>query len=122
MRVCDYLREHLLASFGMMCLDPLQPLESLQQTEWSVEFENRMRRRLIMGAFRYGTQKQQARKHIDRIGSLRRRLDDYERTGNQEHLVDFAAIAMSEYMSPMHPNAHWNPTDDADHHGVIKEQ
>ena len=122
-RVSDYLREHILNNCGYY--PPavrMPPLEVLKVTEWSAEFEGHMRRRLIVGALRYGTQKQQARKQIDRIGSLRKRLNDYETTGNQEHLVDFAAIAMAEYIGPMHPNAHWTPSDDADFHGVISER
>ena len=93
----------------------LPPLEYLVLTEWSDAFETLMRNRLIMGAFRYGTQEQQRDMNIHRIESLRRRLDDYEATGNMEHLVDFAAIAMAEYIHPKHPNAHWQASDDTEH-------
>ena len=120
--VSDHLRRHLLDSLGVVDSVRLPPLESLVVTEWSNAFETLMRNRLVMGAFRYGTQEQQARKHIDRVGSLRRRLDAYEADGNLEHLVDFAAIAMAEFMGPHHPLAHWNPSDDREHAAITERK
>lgn len=115
--VTEHLRDHLFSVLGgfdrRTSVRP--PLESLVVTEWSTDFETLMRNRLIMGAFRYGTQEQQQHKTIHRIESLRTRLDDYEDTGNMEHLVDFAAIAMAEYIHPKHPKAHWQPADDKHH-------
>lgn len=122
MTVTDLLRAHLLESLGMPALWPQIPdLDVLRRTEWCPQFERLMRNRLIMGAFRYGTQEQQAGKQIDRVGTLQRRLDDYKSHGNLEHLVDFAAIAMAEYMHPMHPDAHWDARDDKEH-AVIAER
>ena len=115
--ITEHLREHLYSNLGgfdrRSCIRP--PLEELCETEWCLEFIELMRNRLIMGAFRYGTQEQQAHKMIHRIESLRKRLDAYEAEGNLEHLVDFAAIAMAEYMHPKHPHAHWAASDDAEH-------
>ena len=115
--VTEHLREHLFSVLGgydrRASVRP--PLESLVATEWSDTFEMLMRNRLIMGAFRYGTQEQQCDKVIHRIESLRKRLDDYEATGRLEHLIDFAAIAMAEYIHPKHPNAHWQASDDTEH-------
>jgi hypothetical protein len=99
---------------------PVPPLEELQQTEFSDAFLAAVRNRLILGAFRYGTQEQQAKKRIDRTGSLQRRLDDYVLTGNLEHLVDFAAIAMAEFIHPGHPAAHWLPSDDGEHASITE--
>ena len=113
--VSDHLRSHLLDILGIVNPVRLPPLEYLVLTEWSDAFETLMRNRLIIGAFRYGTQEQQRDMNIHRIESLRRRLDDYEATGNMEHLVDFAAIAMAEYIHPKHPNAHWQASDDTEH-------
>jgi hypothetical protein len=113
--VTENLREHALTQAGYFIKRPIPSLDLLRETEWSDEFAALMRNRLIMGVFRYGTQEQQAKKKIDRIGSLRRRLNDYERTGNLEHMVDFAAIAMAEFIHPMHELAHFGALDDVEH-------
>ena len=123
MTITDYIRSHLLATLGVNTHPRVVPdLPYLQCTEWSSEFELLMRNRLIMGAFRYGTQAEQRKKIIDRIGSLRRRLDAYEADGNLEHLVDFAAIAMAEFMGPHHPKAHWQPKDDGEHAAITERK
>lgn len=70
-------------------------------------FETYMRNRLMMGAFRYGTfheQRDLGRRH-DNIPSVCRRWKRYQRTGNQELLVDCANLCMVEYIAPgSHPS------------------
>ena len=48
------------------------PLESLRSSEWSREFEELMRNRLLMGAFRYGLliEKHRGQKRFDLLGSI----------------------------------------------------
>ena len=114
-RVSDLLFDHARSMAGYFEARRVHDLDSLRQSEWSAEFEQLMRNRLIMGAFRYGTQEQQAKKRIDRLGSLKRRLANYEATGNLEHMVDFAAIAMAEFIHPGHYLAHFAAADDSEH-------
>ena len=110
--VTDHIREHLLAS---VMPSKIPSLEELRETEWSSEFEHRMRNRLIMGAFRYGRFHDPGKGQYDQVASIRRHLIEYECTGNLEHLVDVANLALVEYVFGSHPMRHWHAQDDSEH-------
>lgn len=88
--------------------------DNLAETEWSDEFESRMRARLMQGAFRYGPIGSKKPK-FDRIGSASKRMAEYVRTGNAEHLVDAANMLLLEYVAADHPMYHFQSLDDAEH-------
>lgn len=91
-------------------------LGKLAQSEWSYEFEELMRNRLIMGVFRYGYKLgAKGKPQFDRIGSAIRHLKQYRDTGNLEHLVDAANLCLVEFVEGKHPNQHFNAVDDGDH-------
>jgi len=93
-------------------------LPELQRSQWSPEFEQLQRRRLIMGAFRYGLlddQKAAGGNGYDNVGSLIRRAKLYQATGNLEHLVDIANLAMVEFVTGEHPARHFAANDDGEH-------
>jgi hypothetical protein len=94
-------------------------LESLKQTEWSENFENLMRNRLIMGALRYGVLHQPGKPQYDRIGSIRKRIEIYAESGNKECLVDIANICICEFEEVKRVDAHFNATDDAIHAAIV---
>jgi len=89
--------------------------ESLRKTEWSDEFENLMRNRLLMGAFRYGKIREQNKPNYMRMQSAERRMKLYEETGNDELLVDIANLCLLEFMVGKHPKKHFNSIDDGEH-------
>lgn len=90
-------------------------LGKLAQSEWSYEFEELMRARLIMGAFRYGRLGAPGKPQFDRIAYAIRCLQKYEDTGNLECLVDGANLLLVEFVEGKHPNRHFNSVDDGDH-------
>lgn len=94
---------------------PAPSLPELFQAEWSVEFETLMRNRLVFGALRYGRLGAPGKPRYDRVASVRRRLAAYTATGNQEHLVDAAALLLVEFVEGAHPLRHWGPSDDGEH-------
>lgn len=89
--------------------------DELKLSEWSNKFEQFMRNRLIMGAFRYGKMKRPGKPKYDRVTSMRQRLDLYELDGNMEILVDVANLCMVEFVEENHPKAHWKAQDDGLH-------
>jgi len=96
----------------------MPPYEELVQTEWCYEFEQLMRNRLIMGAFRYGTFAEHEAvgfNGFDNVQSAIDRLSEYQKTGNMEHLVDAANLCMKEFRVGDHPNRHWEAQDDNMH-------
>ena len=116
-QIRDKMRSNLLEKAG--CFDgiygDMPNIESLKKTEWSVEFETLMRNRLVLGAVRYGTIKHGQPSKYNRIGSMLKRVGLYEKTGNQEHLVDIANICLLEFCEPNHKKAHFASVDDGDH-------
>lgn len=94
-------------------------LESLRDSEWSGEFETLMRNRLLMGSIRYGKIHQQGKSKYDRVSSMTKRLDMYNKTGNKEHLVDVANLCLLEFEECHHPDAHFAAIDDGHHTKAI---
>lgn len=118
-RVSDHLREHAItvAGFHQHSLAHRLPdsLE-LRETEWSSEFEELMRARLIVGALRYGLLGSHNKTQYDRIENAILRLRKYQHTGNTETLVDAANMLLLEYVEGCHPTKHFAASDDGDHH------
>ena len=112
-RVTDHIRDHALSVVGYYESHRVPSIEELAVSEWNPTFERMMRNRLIMGAFRYGLFRDKlAGKHgWDLVGYLKRKVADYEATGNLEFLVDAANMALLEFTAPTHPNAHISATD-----------
>ena len=109
--------------------DRFPTLEELRKSEWSNDFEQKMRDRLIFGAMRYGCMGHGSippgKPQYDRISSIRARLGFFEATGNAEWLVDIANMALLMYEERVHPNFHFKSVDGDDaqayHDEIIKE-
>lgn len=90
-------------------------LDELSKTEWSDRFEELMRNRLLMGAFRYGRLHDPNKKTYKRVQDAIRRLTQYLETGNDELLVDAANLCLCEFEVGNHPNKHFESVDDGEH-------
>lgn len=114
--VVEHIREHLLNAAGVTPSQPCLPdLAVLRQTEWCQAFEQLMRNRLIMGAFRYGRFSEPRKGKYDCIRSIVERIALYREDGNLEHLVDVANLAMVEFACGQHPRRHFSALDDRIH-------
>lgn len=90
----------------------------LAKEQMSSRFIDLMTNRMILGTLRYGRwqdNKKNGTKY-DRVGSIRKRLQLFEETGNSEYLVDIANFAMIEFEISDHPNLHFSPKDDDGEH------
>jgi len=103
-------------------------IKELRKTEWSPEFEQKMRNRLVFGAIRYGRMGHgripPGKPEYDRCASIRARLERFEKTGNSEWLIDIANMALLIYEERVHPNFHFAHVDgDAEdsYHDKIKK-
>lgn len=114
--ISQFIREHLLETMGYVeKKEKLPDLEELRRTEWSEEFDILRKNRMIMGAFRYNRLSHPDKFKYDLLGGLRKKLEEYEKTGNTECLVDAANYLMLEFMKPSHKNAHFAAHDDKIH-------
>lgn len=117
---CPYLAELWKRVVGLdEHNDRLPPLAVLRRTEWSEEFEQAMRVRLIVGAFRYGRlqhggprAESRGKPAYDRIGSIVRRIEMYRKTKNKEALVDIANLCLCEFVEG---DGEFKPVDDGEH-------
>ena len=99
-----YRKAHLLDS---------RSYPAMKLSEWSSEFEQLMRNRLIVGALRYGPMKApRPQGHtVKLIGMILDRLEGYDVTGNLEMLVDIANLALIEFVHSDHPTKHFKAVD-----------
>lgn len=88
---------------------------NIDQTEWSNNFEQLRKHRLILGALRYGRLNAKKKCGYDRLSSMIKYLQKYQETGNDELLVDVANYCMLEFEEGTHPNKHFFTTDDGNH-------
>ena len=97
----------------------MKTYEEILQTEYSNEFDEKRKKAMVMGHFKYGSiRENRAAGATDMIESMRMRIDKYVATGNTEFLCDVANFAMIEYMVPRHPKAHYRPTDSSESPGL----
>ncbi len=80
-------------------------------SEFSESFAQGMADRMSMSYFDKGPLALAFPIRVDAIATLKLRLEQYERTGNTEYLMDVANYAMIEFMRPGHPKAHFKATD-----------
>lgn len=97
------------------CFNERISLSELRKTEWSPDFEDYQRYRLIMGALRYGRINAPGKKQFDRPVDIIRRIKLYLETRNLEHLVDAANLCMLEFEEGKHPDRHFLSQDNTEH-------
>lgn len=94
--------------------------EAILKTEYSTEFDELRKNRMVMSHYKYGFIKENAQKRsVEYIPTLEKRLQAYKDTGNTEFLADIANFAMIEYMYPQHENAHFKATDSSESPGLV---
>jgi hypothetical protein len=112
-RVSDLIRASCLKDVPRKMPD----METLRRTEWSKEFEELCKNRMIMGSFRYERMEEKKKKtsRYDYIGDAVKRLNKYQATGNAEYLVDVANLCMLEFLFGEHKQKHFSSSDDGEH-------
>lgn len=97
-------------------------LTELEKSEWSPEFEKLMRNRLLMGALRYGLLADKKKGHVkwNLLGALTAKIENYEKTGNTEYLVDAANYCLLAFECDDHPTKHFKALDDHTDHCKVK--
>lgn len=111
------MRDRLLARAGIHPTPTnTQTYDQLAKSEWSSEFEQLMRHRLIMGALRYGRIHLPNKRTYNRVPSMVRRLKKYAESGNKEFLVDVANLCLLEFVECHHPKAHFHAIDNTTEH------
>ncbi len=98
---------------------PFEPIDidRLAKEQMSQRFVELMTNRMVLGTLRYGRWQDNKKNGVkyDRVGSIEKRLKLFKETGNSEHLVDIANLAMIEFEISDHPNLHFAAEDDGEH-------
>lgn len=121
--VFEHLRYHIYATKNLLPPPAAKfDFKSLQKTEWSSEFEQLCRNRLIMAALRYGLleEKKRSGSKWDLLGAITEKIKLYSQTGNTEYLVDAANYCQLEFVCGQHPNKHFHALDDHHNHCKLK--
>lgn len=114
--VTQHIREHLESQIRPAEFNHKPDLETLKRLQWSDQFEQLMRNRMVLGALRYELiHDKKGNNKYDILGSIERRIQCYRKTGNKEFLVDSANLMLIEFEAPTHPNAHFESIDDGEH-------
>lgn len=93
--------------FPAKATDKRRNIDALAKSEWCYQFEQLQRNRLIMGGLRYGLLGDPHKKQYDRIAGVKKRLGQYQETGNTECLVDIANLMQLEFVEGRHPKKHF---------------
>lgn len=123
MNIHEFIRQRLLRKAGLAELTkPKHRLEDLVHSEWSPNFEQLMRNRLLMGALRYGTleNKRKVGSKWDLMGAIEKKIALYNETGNLEYLVDIANYCLLEFKCGAHPKRHFSALDNHHDHCQMK--
>lgn len=106
--ITKLIRKHLLRNIP----DRMPDINSLKQTERSHIFEYYRMNRKIMGAFRYGLMGDKNKSKYDCIEDMIRRLEEYKKDKNGEHLVDVANLSELEFVEG---DCNWQPLSESLH-------
>lgn len=91
-------------------VDPSSPARRILNTEFSEFFIDSVRSRVLAAYYAYGPTEAGCPEKTDILATLRKKLEQYEQSGNAEWLIDVAKDAMIEFMYPSHSQAHFQPT------------
>lgn len=112
------LRQRLLERAGLAELPKgnltLADLEKEIDTKvWCHRFFDLMRNRLLMGRLRYGPMKSKSTHNL--VKAMKDKITLYEKTGNDELMVDVGNYAMLQFSRGTHPTKHFSALDDVSH-------
>lgn len=97
----------------------MKEINEILGTEYSFKFDDVRKNMMVVSYHKYGEAKINYPQNISAIESLKKRLKQYEATGNTEFLADIANFAMLEFMYPEHKDAYYKATDSKESCGVV---
>ncbi|MGM0411664.1 MAG: hypothetical protein ACQEQF_13005 [Bacillota bacterium] len=87
-------------------------IEGIVKTEFSFDFIEKMKNRMIVSYFKYGRVRNSYKNgKINALESADERIKKYKETGNLEYLIDASNFIMCEYMYPQNEDAYFEGTD-----------
>ena len=75
---------------------------------WFIAFVQQAANRLAFGYYRYEAKDGGPHRRQKYMTRIRKELDQYEKTGNSEHLRNIFNYAWLESVAPENPKFHWN--------------
>ena len=84
--------------------------EQILRRDYSTEFDTLRQNSMLQSHYKYGHISENYPALADAFGSLKKRVELYEQTGNADWLIDIANFAMIEFMHPAHKDYHFRRT------------
>ena len=96
----------------------MRNIEDILEHEYSTKFDKLRKNRVLQSYFKYGPAKINfGEGHVNAVGSLKKCLAKFEKTGNTEYLCDVANYAMFGYMFPQ-DGQYFKATDSSESAGT----
>lgn len=109
--MADFFSSLEFRRYGLKQPEKAPSLETIKELQQSKEFEKLRVDRMVQGFFRYGDFRKKGNNY-DRVSAIKQRLQQYEKTGSLELLVDIANFCMIEFEVGTHPKRHFKSSEE----------
>ena len=96
----------------------MSDIDAILKRDYSDEFDTLRKNSIIQSHYKYGWMSESYPQIANAFGSLKKRVERYEETGNADWLVDIANFAMIEFAHPAHPLYHFRRTSSDESPGL----
>ena len=95
-------------------------MSDYMKQEYSDRFDELRKNRVAVSYHKYGSAKKNFKTgNVQAIPTMSLCIEEYNRTGNTEYLLDAANYLMFEFMYPQHEKAHFRATDSRESAGIV---
>ena len=95
-------------------------MSDYMKQEYSDRFDELRKNRVAVSYHKYGSAKKNFKTgNVQAIPTMNLCLEEDNRTGNTEYLLDAANYLMFEFMYPQHEKAHFRATDSRESAGIV---
>lgn len=94
--------------------------EYIHEQEYSEKADELRKNRVQTSFYKYGSARVNfGRGYVDALGSHKKCIEAYNRTGNKEYLLDAMNYLMFEFMYPQKKGAYFKPTGSEESAGIV---
>ena len=88
----------------------MEKQKQILNRDYSEEFDTLRKSSIVQSHYKYGWMADTYPELANAFGSLKKRVEMFEKDGNADWLIDIANFAMIEFKHPSHPKFHFRRT------------